>query len=48
LGGSGNGKVVSLKLLFTDGSMPKEPKGQAASEGNLSEGTEVKTCGLAP
>jgi hypothetical protein len=39
LGGSGNGKVVSLKLLFAEGSMPKEPKGKAASEANLSEGT---------
>lgn len=28
-------KVVSLKLLFTEGSMPKEPKGRAASEGKL-------------
>jgi hypothetical protein len=33
--GSGNGKVVSLKLLFTEGSMPKESKGTAASEGKL-------------
>jgi hypothetical protein len=39
LGGSGNGKVVSLKSLFTEGSMPKEPKGKAASKDNLSEGT---------
>jgi len=31
--------LVSLKLLFTEGSMPKEPKVRAASEGNTGEGT---------
>jgi len=39
VGGSGNGNVVSMKLRFTESSMPKEPNGRAASEGNLSEGT---------
>jgi hypothetical protein len=46
--GSGDGIVVSLKLLCTESSMRSNPEVGRRVKANLSEGTEVKTCGLAP